>query len=393
MKPRIIVLIGAFWPGHESAGPNLSVKAMCETLSDEFDFLLVARDRAFGAAEPLAPSDGWRDLGWAKIHYLPVGPQGAKGLARLLRDTPHDLVFTNGFFDKEFTIPLLAARRLGKAPRTPVVLSPRGEFSSGALGLKSARKTAYRAAVKAMGLARDVVFHVTSEEEERDTRAEFPANRIERITNVRPVFPAPAYRPGNQFRAAFLGRISPVKGLDVALEALARVKERVDFTIYGPISDPAHWAKCEELIAALPANVTAHRDGELTNDQVPEAMAGQELMFMPSRSENFGHAIFEALCAGTPVLIGDRTPWQDLEAARAGFDIPLPDPAGLAAAVDRLAAMPAAGYAEWRAGARAMAEHFVATSTARTDMALLFHALTGHPASAIGACQQGSVSE
>lgn len=384
MKPRIIVLIGAFWPGHESAGPNLSVKAMCETLADEFDFLLVARDRAFGADEPLAPSDGWRDLGWARIHYLPVGPRGATGLAKLLRETPHDLVFTNGFFDKEFTIPLLTARRLGKVPRKPVILSPRGEFSSGALGLKSARKVAYRAAVKAMGLARDVVFHVTSEEEERDTRGVFPANRVERITNVRPIFPLPDYRGANLFRTAFLGRISPVKGLDVALEALALVTARVDFTIFGPISDPAHWARCQELIAALPANVTAHHAGELTNVQVPQAMVGQELMFMPSRSENFGHAIFEALCAGTPVLIGNRTPWRGLEAAKAGFDVALPNPAAMAAAIDRLATMPAADYLDWRASARAMAERFVATSTARADMARLFHALTTPGASPMG---------
>ena len=376
MKPRIIVLIGAFWPGHESAGPNLSVKAMCETLSDTFDFLLIARDRAFGAVEPLAPSDGWRDLGWAKIHYLPVGPKGAKGLSALLRRTPHDLIFTNGFFDKEFTIPLLLARRLGQVPKKPVVLSPRGEFSSGALGLKNGRKAAYRNAVKALGLARDVIFHVTSEEEEADTRKLFPKNQIERITNVRPLFPLPPHQPGNLFRIAFLGRISPVKGLDVALEALALVTARVDFTIYGPISDPAHWTRCEELIAALPANVTAHRAGELTNDAVPAAMAAQDLMFMPSRSENFGHAIFEALCAGTPVLIGDRTPWQQLEAAKAGFEVPLPNPPALAAAIDRLAAMSPADYAEWRAGARATAEHFVSGSTARVDMARLFRALT-----------------
>lgn len=384
VKPRVIILIGAFWPGHESAGPNLSVKAMCESLSDEVEFMLVARDRPFGAAEPMVADNEWRDLGWAKIHYLTVGSKGAEGLADLLRDTPHDLLFVNGFFDREFTIPAMLARRFGKVPRTPVVISPRGEFSSGALGLKNARKGLYMALVRVLGLAKHVTFHVTSEEEQADTRRLFPNNRIERITNVRPLFPLPPYQPGNLFRLAFLGRISPVKGLDVALEALALVKQRVDFTIYGPISDPAHWARCEALIAALPANVTAHRDGELGNDAVPAAMAAQDLMFMPSRSENFGHAIFEALCAGTPVLIGDRTPWQDLEAAKAGFDIPLPDPAALAAAIDRLAAMNAADYAQWRAGARAMAEHFVATSTARTDMARLFLALTGRSTSPMG---------
>ncbi len=354
---------------------------MCETLADSFDFLLVARDRPVGAAEPLVPSDGWRDLGWANIHYLPVSRRGATGLAQLLRETPHDVVFTNSFFDREFTIPLLVGRRCRKIPQTPIILSPRGEFSSGALGLKKARKTLYHAVVKVFGLARDIVFHVTSDSEKADTRKLFPKNRIEQITNVRPLFPLPPYEPGNLFRLAFLGRISPVKGLDVALEALALVKKRVHLTIYGPISDAAYWTRCQELISALPSNVTAHREGELRNETVPAAMAAQEVMFMPSRSENFGHAIFEALCAGTPVLIGDRTPWQDLEAANAGFDIPLPNPTALAAAIERLAAMAPTEYSAWRAGARAMAEHFVATSTARADMAELFHSLTIRSAS------------
>jgi len=377
VKPRVLILIGALWPGHESAGPNLSVKAMCESLGDTFEFLLVARDRPFGGTEPIVGTDGWCDLGWAKVHYLTVGSRGAEGLARLLRETPHDVLFVNGFFDREFTIPAMLSRRFGKTPRTPVVIAPRGEFSSGALGLNGGRKALYMVIVRVLGLAKGVTFHVTSEEEERDTRAVFPDNRIERITNVRPVFPLPAYRPGNVFRVAFLGRISRVKGLDVALEALALVRQRVDLTVWGPVSDPAHWTRCKELIAALPANVTARRDGELANDSVPEAMAGQDLMFMPSRSENFGHAIFEALAAGTPVLIGDRTPWQDLEATKAGFDIPLPDPQGLAAAIDQLAAMPAANYAEWRDGARATAERFVATSTARADMRALLLDLAG----------------
>lgn len=377
VKPRVLILIGALWPGHESAGPNLSVKAMCESLGDEFEFLLVARDRAFGASEPLVATDGWRDLGWAKVHYLTVGKRGAEGLAALLRDTPHDLLFINGFFDREFTIPAMLARRFGKAPRTPVIVAPRGEFSSGALGLKGRRKSLYKAIVGLLGLAKNVTFHVTSAEEDADTRAAFPRNRVERITNVRPLFALPEHRPGNVFRVAFLGRISPVKGLDVALVALALVEERVDFTIWGPISDPIHWARCEQLIAALPANISAHHDGELANDAVPQAMAGQDLLFMPSRSENFGHAIFEALAAGTPVLIGDKTPWRGLEAAKAGFDIPLPDPSALAAAIDTLAALLPTDYARWREGARAMAERFVATSTARADMARLLHDLAG----------------
>ena len=378
VKPRILILIGAFWPGHESAGPNLSIKAMCEALGDEFDFLLVARDRPFRASEPMIPNDAWHDLGWAKIHYLTVGRSGAEGLSALLRDTPHDVLFSNGFFDREFTIPALLARRFGRVPRTPAIIAPRGEFSAGALELKGARKALYQALTRALGLTNQITFHVTSAAEEADIRAAFPRNAVARISNVRPLFPLPAYRPGTPFRAVFLGRISPVKGLDVALEALALVTRRVDFTIYGPISDAAHWARCQALIAALPANVTAHHAGELSNDAVPAAMAAQDVLLLPSRSENFGHAIFEALAAGTPVVIGDKTPWRGLADAQAGFDIALPDAAAVAATIDRLATMPAQDYAAWRHGARARAETFVATSTARADMAQLFHRLAGH---------------
>jgi len=381
-KPQIIVLIGAYWPGHESAGPNLSVKAMCETLCDQFEFLLIARDRPFGAEAPMVPSDGWRDLPFGRIHYLPVGPKGAIGLAELLNDTPHDLILTNGFFDKEFTIPTLFAMRMGKIARKPVLLSPRGEFSSGALGLKSARKRGYLLATRIWGVVRDTVFHVTSDEEERDTRRLFPNNQIIHITNVRPIFPLPPFEPrasGAPFRAAFLGRISEVKGLDVALRTLQLVKEPVHYSIYGPISDPAHWAKCQSLITTLPAHVTAQHCGELTNDGVPAAMAAQDLLFLPSRSENFGHAIFEALCSGTPVMIGEKTPWRHLSQGQAGYDLPLADLDALARTIDDLARLSAIDLMAWRTGARTLAEKFVSESKSVSQMAEAFHNLIANP--------------
>lgn len=374
-RPTILILIGAFWPGHEATGPNLSIKALCETLGDRFDFRIVARDRAFDAAEPLVEGGRWHELGYARARYLTVGRTGAQGLARLLRETPHDLLVLNGFFDREFTIPALIARRIGRGSRAPVLLSPRGEFSVGALGLKGGRKAAYRRLVTLAGLMRGVTFHVTSPAELADVRGAFPAHRIELIGNARPAFPLPLHRPraaGAPFRAAFLGRISPVKGLDVALEALAGVRAPVDYAIYGPISDPAYWARCRDLIAALPPHIRAEHHGELTNAEVAEAMAGQDLLFLPSRSENFGHAIFESLASGTPVLIGTETPWRGLAADHAGFDLPLENPVELAAAIDRLAALSQDALATWRTGARRRAEAFVAGNDAASAMRALF---------------------
>ena len=46
---------------------------------------------------------------------------------------------------------------------------------------------------------------------------------------------------------------------------------------------------------------------------------------MLSYSENFGHAIVESLSCGTPVIIGENTPWQDLEKHHAGWNVNIND--------------------------------------------------------------------
>jgi hypothetical protein len=130
-KPVVLVLLGCFWPGNDASGPNQSFIALATALAREFEFRVVARDREPGAATTTAPAD-WVDLGYAKARYLPVGRFGAVGLASLLRSVPHDALWLNSVYDREFTLPALAARRLGAASG-PTLLSPRGEFGAGAL--------------------------------------------------------------------------------------------------------------------------------------------------------------------------------------------------------------------------------------------------------------------
>ena len=150
-----------------------------------------------------------------------------------------------------------------------------------------------------------------------------------------------------------------MKNLDFALRALALVKTRVRFDAYGPRSEAAYWYECEQLIAALPPHVDVVCHGEIRNAAVPDALAACDLLFLPSRSENFGHAIFEALSCGVPVLIGDQTPWRDLPRKAAGWDLPLDAPAAFAARIDELAAMDEADRSRLRAGSRKLAQDYL----------------------------------
>jgi len=368
-KPIVLTLIGAYWPGNGASGANLSIKGMVEALNDEFVFLRVSLDRPSGQCAALVESGRWFDGPAGAVHYCSPSPGrlGARGLANILRSTHYDLLLLNGFHDRKFTIPALLMRKFGLAPARPTIVSPRGEFSRAARRLKSGRKSAYRVFAHHFRLFDDVWLHATSAEELEDIRRGFPFAKGYLVApNVRQLI-APSTcvaTTDGVCRLVFLARISPVKNLDLALRALAQVKANVAFDIYGPKEDRHYWAQCEELIAALPPNVVARYDGEIANESVPTTLANYDLLFLPSKSENFGHAIFEALSCGVPALIGDATPWKELESDAAGWDLPLGDPRTFAQKIDTFAAMDASAKARLRAGTRARAERWVKDSDA-----------------------------
>ena len=139
--------------------------------------------------------------------------------------------------------------------------------------------------------------------------------------------PPPFEPPGEALRVIFVGRIVPIKGLDFALEALARVRAPVAFEIFGPPEDEATYAHCRALAATAAAAYrrAMARRGEQRGDRRARSRRS-DLFLLPTGGENFGHAIFEALSCGVPALISDQTPWRGLAAQRAGWDLPLDAP-------------------------------------------------------------------
>ena len=45
----------------------------------------------------------------------------------------------------------------------------------------------------------------------------------------------------------------------------------------------------------------------------------------PTGGENYGYTIVESLLQGTPILLSDKTPWNDLEQNGWGWNVPLED--------------------------------------------------------------------
>ena len=147
-----------------------------------------------------------------------------------------------------------------------------------------------------------------------------------------------------QLKAVFLSRLSMKKNLDYALTILKSVRARVSFTIYGVLEDPEYWHHCQAIIAALPPNITVDYKGPLPHEKVVESLQAHEVFLFPTRGENFGHVILEALSAGLPVLISDQTPWRGLTDKGIGWDLPLDEPAGFSRRIEELAAVDQDAY-------------------------------------------------
>jgi len=380
-RPVVLVLLGCFWPGNDSSGPNQSFRALATALGEQFEFRLVARDRPTGPGQAAAArNDQWVDLGFTHARYCPIGPLGARGLRELINQTPHDALWLNSVFDREFSLPALAMRRVGRIKAGPTLLSPRGEFGSGALGLKSARKRVFLHAARRMGLWGGVTLHATSEAEARDMAAGVQgAAPIVVAPNIRLPLDSGAFAPSpdGALRLSFVGRIVPVKQLDYGLDVLSRVRSRVEFNVYGPAEDATYWARCQDLIAKLPANVSVVWHGETPNEAVVAAMASTDLFFLPTAGENFGHAIFEALSSGVPALISDQTPWRRLAESCAGWDLPLGDADLWAETIAAFAALPQPRRAEYRRGAAEVARRWFDASGAVEKSARMLTACIG----------------
>lgn len=364
-RPVILTLTGRYLPGFKAGGPVRSIANVVESLGDAFEFRILCADRDLGDAEPYPGivAGQWTPVGRASVRYLPPASQTLPGLARIIRETAHEALYLNSFFSPHFSILPLAARRLGLVPRRPLVLAPRGEFSPGALELKRAKKRAYLALGKAACLFGDVTWQASSAHEAADIGRVTGA--AARDIHVATDLPAPlslappqheTRPPGEPPRVVFLSRISPMKNLDYALRALTLVTTPVSFSVYGTPEDSGYLAMCERLAAALPAHVSVAWNGPVDPADVPRVMAAHDLFFLPTRGENYGHAIAEALAAGTPVLISDTTPWRDLSELGIGEDLPLSDPGAFARAIDRIAAQSPQEASQWRARAFAHAQ-------------------------------------
>lgn len=128
--------------------------------------------------------------------------------------------------------------------------------------------------------------------------------------------------------AAYLGRLHPVKGLPLLLEAWATVRpENWELRIAGP-NEAGHRQVLERIVSELDLRVAVSFVGAVTGAEKEAFLSAADLFVLPSRSESFGLSIAEALSYAVPVLTTTATPWSVLDSAGCGWSVD-PDVSGV----------------------------------------------------------------
>lgn len=288
----------------EASGPSYSVSRLCEELGAQNHRvrLLTIDDRARGDAhtyqhEVFASSPFLRRLG--------VSSDLSASLHKSARRA--DVVHNHGLWMMPNVYSGSAAKRSG----TPLIVSPRGTFSPVALARSSHAKRTFWWLKQRGAVEQAKCLHATCEQEYRDIRAfglKQPVAVIPNGVDVPEAASAP--RGSGEKTLLFLGRIHPIKGLLELLDAwnvLASDHPAWRLVIAG--SDPlGHEADLRRKVdqLALPRVTFA---GPLYQQAKHQAYVDADLYVLPSKTENFGHTVAEALARGVPVITTIGTPW------------------------------------------------------------------------------------
>jgi glycosyltransferase involved in cell wall biosynthesis len=124
-------------------------------------------------------------------------------------------------------------------------------------------------------------------------------------------------------------------------------------------------------MSSLPDGIRVTYRGTVGWSEVLGVLAQHDVLFLPTRGENFGHVIVEALAAGCPPLISDQSPW-DVASRRAGWNIGLDEPERFAETLTRLLETEDREFRGFRKRAREYAEEISASSVARRANRELF---------------------
>lgn len=368
-KPVVLLCYDFFYPGFKAGGPIQSLTNLINVLQGTFDckVLTSGYDLYSDEVYEQVQLNEWNTVTLPgttytiDIWYAGKSKPSLGDWKSIIIQCKPAFIYLNGMYSYRFVLlPLLAKRLYNRYQSPTYILSPRGMLQRGSIGGKSAKKRIYFSLIRLLGLMKYVRWHATNEEEANDillninTKAEY----IHIAANVPKepfALPRQIEKKAGRLNIVYLSLIAEKKNLLFLLELIKSAGDRVSLDIYGPLKDPAYWQKCKGLVDTMP---NVEYKGEVLPPNVQSIISQYHLLALPTKGENFGHALYESLSVGRPLLTSYFTPWNNLEEAGAGWNIDIDSIESAEAVINQVIAMGQEQFDQYCANALQLAKDY-----------------------------------
>lgn len=328
-RKKILLFVQWFVPGFKAGGPINSCKNFVDALEAFFEIYILTTNCDFGEKKtyPNIKSAKWLDYGkHSKVCYLATNETKTSDIQRIIEEIQPAFLYLNSLYSPVFSIPVFKLL-FQKKINIPTVLTPRGELNPAAIAIKSYKKKPYLFLLKILGLTKKVKWQATNPLEATLIKKHFgEASSVmiaSNLPNQRIMEPTYIKKEIGAVRFVSISRIARIKNLDFFIKILNQIEGEVIFDVYGPNEDVDYLEEMKGTSKSLPDSVNFSYHGQLYPDKITEVLGKYHFFVSPTLGENFGHAIFEGLSAGLPVMISDQTPWLDLKNKGIGYDLSL----------------------------------------------------------------------
>ncbi len=325
-KKRLLIIYDYFYPAYKAGGPIQSLTNLILSLHEEYEISVLTG--AYDLHSDQLPEEikinVWcnvqlpKSLVYIKVWYAGRGEPGMRTVKNVIQDVAPFAVYLNGIFSLRFIItPLLILKNVR------IIICPRGMLQKGALAGKSFKKRIFLTLLKLSGVLKNVVWHATNTDEQSDIIREFgkrseifvagniPKKPVEKIGSINKF-------PG-ELRLVYLSLIAEKKNLLQLINIVCGIKENITLDIYGPVKDEVYWKNCLKNINLCQDKV--EYKGDVKPEMVQAIFSKYHSSVLLTKGENFGHALYECLSTGRPVITSHFTAWNQLQLKKAGWNV------------------------------------------------------------------------
>jgi glycosyltransferase involved in cell wall biosynthesis len=352
---KVLAFIDWYRPGYKAGGTITAFCNFVNHLNDEIEFNIVTRDCDYTESKSYLniQSDSWNHINPNEnIYYISSKKLSIRTIRSIIKSIPFDTIYINGIYSFYFSIlPLLLTTKKNK-----IIVNPHGMLSEHSFTVKSTKKSLFIWLSKKLKIYKNTLFHVADNNEKEEVSKRIETTNIV-VTGHLPKKTVANFtkriKNKNELNLISITRISPEKNILFALEILNQCyNTNIEFNIYGAIYNENYWLECKKIIDHMPINIKVHYHGSIASNEIENVLKNSHFLFLPSKGENFGHAILEAFMEGCPVIISNQTPWKNLQTLPSnvhnnaisnqfsvGWDLPLDRPDLFIAAIKYCAAM------------------------------------------------------